>query len=136
MRPPCVTLLRIQEGETEREIERQRSKDVRYHAAVGFFQLVLAVGDRRRGAERDADLAGRPGAWSGQPERHVPRGGGVDGGYPAHTGGGGGPGLRHIFVLYILHTVDISLYYESVSVWVISHVYCLFGGQLNVDYHV
>lgn len=81
---------------------RKRRKDVRDHAAaVCIFDFVLVVGDRRHGAQRASDPAGRPGARPAQPERHVPRGGGVDGGHPAHTGGGCGTGLRHILFILI-----------------------------------
>lgn len=94
MRSRCVTLLCC-------SVERGRgAKDVRYHAAVYVFEFVLVVGDRRHGAERGGDPAGRPGAEPRQPERHVPRGGGADGGHPAHTGGGCGPGLRHILFIH------------------------------------
>lgn len=87
---------------------RKRRKDVRDHAAVGMFRFVLAVGDRRHGAERATDPAGRPGARPGQPERHVPRGGGVDGGHTAHTGGGCGPGLRHILSVHICAALGLD----------------------------
>ena len=61
---------------------------------------MLVTRDRGHGAKRGTDPAGRPGPGPGQSERHVPRGGGVDGGYPAHTGGGSGSGLRHILFIY------------------------------------
>ncbi|XP_056244143.1 dual specificity tyrosine-phosphorylation-regulated kinase 4-like isoform X1 [Seriola aureovittata] len=88
------TALLQTDGQTDRQTaasrRRKRRKDVWYHAAVGVLEFVLVVGDRRECAERGSDPAGRPGASPGQPERHVPRGGGADGGYQAHTGGGSG----------------------------------------------
>ncbi len=101
VRPPCVTLLCCSaDGQTAATRRRKRRKDVRYHVAVGVFEFVLIVGDRWHGADWGSDPAGRPGAGPGQSERHVPRGGGVDGGHPAHTGGGCGPGLRHILFIH------------------------------------
>lgn len=87
-------------GQTAVTRRRKRKEDVRYYAAVGIFGFVRAVGDQRDRARRGSYPAGCPGAGPGQSERHVPRGGRVDGGYPAHTGGGGGSGLRHILFIY------------------------------------
>lgn len=103
MRPRCVTPLccALDGGDWEEEGQKGREAD-RDHAAaavVRLFGLVSAAGERRHGAGRAAGLAGRPGERSAQSERHVPRGGGADGGHPAHTGGGCGSGLRHVLSL-------------------------------------
>lgn len=66
----------------QRPGEGSRGKDVRYHAAaLGVYLLV--VWERRQ----LRSLVGHPGAGLSQSERDVPRGGGVDGGHPTHTGG-------------------------------------------------
>lgn len=71
-------LLSRQSNYQEKEVG---GKDVRYHAAtLGLYLLVV----RRRQLRF---LAGHPGAGLIQSERDVPRGGGVDGGHPTHTGG-------------------------------------------------
>lgn len=82
----------------QRSGEGSEGKDVRYHGA-NFGVCLLVLGQRRRGAEL-RNLAGHPGAWLSQSERDVPRGGGVDGGHPTHTGGSCRPGLRHLLFIH------------------------------------
>lgn len=82
----------------QRSGEGSEGKDVRYHAA-NFAVCLLVVRQRRHGAEL-RNLAVHPGAWLSQSERDVPRGGGVDGGHPTHTGGSCRPGLRHLFFIH------------------------------------
>lgn len=95
---PCVRHTRVLLG---RQTRWKRRKDVRHRAAVGVPGFVLSVGSRRHGEERDLVPAGEPGAGAGQLDRYVPRGRGVDGGHSAHTGGGSGPGWRHILSIHI-----------------------------------
>lgn len=108
VRPPCVTALRcaLDGGDWKEEEEKGREgkRAGNHAAAVRVFGLLSAAGERRHGAGRAAHLAGRPGERSAQSERHVPRGGGADGGHPAHTGGGCGSGLRHVL------SVPLSLF--------------------------
>lgn len=92
---PCVRHTRVL---LFRQTRWKRRKDV---GAVGVPGFVLSVGSRRHGEERDLVPAGEPGAGAGQLDRYVPRGRGVDGGHSAHTGGGGGPGWRHILSIHI-----------------------------------
>lgn len=81
----------------------REGKPVRdYHAVVAAAAAaapavrVVGIMSSSAGHRRAAGPAGRPGERSAQSERHVPGGGGADGGHPAHTGGGCGSGLRHV----------------------------------------
>lgn len=81
-------------------------KDVRDHAAV-FGIFVFVVGHRRHDEGQPRDPVGHSGARLAQSERHVPRGGGIDGRHPAHTGRGCGPGLRHVLFFHLMPRLNL-----------------------------